>query len=185
MRLPSRELVLLTLVLVIICLVVTGALALTYQVTKPVIEDINAQNADLARTEVLPSGAAAGFESVDVKLPENVVDVYQAADGSGMTFTTIDKGFGGVVTVMTGIDANGAITGVKITGHSETPGLGTKAMTPEHLSQYLGQTAITNSSESGKTEIDAITGATISSNAIFRAVDTALAEYELIGGVQK
>ena len=174
-----------TLVLVIICLVITGALALTYQVTKPVIEDINAKNADLARAEVLPSGADGGFEAIDAVLLENVVDVYQATDGSGMTFTTIDKGFGGVVTVMTGIDANGAITGVKITGHSETPGLGTKAMTEEHLSQFLGQSAITNSSESGKGQIDAITGATISSNAIFRAVDTALAEYEQIGGVQK
>lgn len=185
MKASSREMIAPTLVLVIICLVITGALALTYQITKPVIEDINAKNADLARAEVLPSGSDGGFEPVDAELIDNVVDVYQAVNGSGMTFTTTAKGFGGTVTVMTGIDTNGAITGVKVTGHSETPGLGTKAMTPEHLSQYIGQTAITNSSESGKTEIDAVTGATISSNAIFRAVDTALAEYEQIGGVKK
>ncbi|MGI6727290.1 MAG: RnfABCDGE type electron transport complex subunit G [Anaerovoracaceae bacterium] len=178
-----KEMIAPSLVLVIICLVITAALAITYQVTKPIINNINMKNANLARAEVLPEGAG-GFTAVDADLIENVVDVYQADNKSGMTFTTIDKGFGGQIEVMTGINSNGEIQGVKITSHSETPGLGTKAMTPEHLSQYKGQAAITNTGEADATNIDAITGATISSNAIFRAVETALAQYEQLGGTQ-
>jgi len=183
MNSSKKEMIAPTLVLFLICLVVTAALAGTYQVTKPIIEDINAKNANLARAEVLPSGAD-GFTKVDGALITNVADMYQADNGSGMTFTTTDKGFGGTLTVMVGVDAQGAISGVKITEHGETPGLGTKAMTPEYLAQYKGQTAITRTNESGKTQIDAITGATISSNAIFRATNTALAQFNEIGGVQ-
>ncbi|MDD3350595.1 MAG: RnfABCDGE type electron transport complex subunit G [Eubacteriales bacterium] len=184
MNSSKKELIAPSLVLFLICLVVTAALAGTYQLTQPIIENINAENANIARGEVLPSGAD-GFTKADSELIENVVDVYQANNGSGMTFTTVDKGFGGTITVMVGIDNAGAITGVKVTGHSETPGLGTKAMTVDYLSQYVGQTAITRTDEAEKTQIDAITGATVSSNAIFRATNTALAQYEEIGGVQQ
>ncbi|TEB14144.1 Electron transport complex protein RnfG [Pelotomaculum sp. FP] len=178
-----EELIKPSLVLLLICLVVTAALAFTYQVTAPVIADINTRNANIARGEVLPQGQGS-FSQVNAQLPENVAEVYKADNGAGMVLTTLDKGFGGQITVMVGIDSEGAITGVKVTKHSETPGLGTKAMTAEYLSQYQGQKAITRSAEPGETEIDAITGATISSNAIFRATETALAQYKSLGGAK-
>ena len=180
--LKYKELIAPSLVLIIICIVVTGALAVTYQITKPIIEEINIKNANIARAEVLPEGEG-GFTKIETDLLENVVDAYQADNGSGMVFTTLDKGFGGKIQVMVGISKVGEIQGVKVTSHKETPGLGTKAMTPEHLSQYLGQMTITNTGE-GDDNIDAITGATISSNAIFRAVETALAQYEQLGGAK-
>ncbi len=184
MNSSKKELIAPSLVLVIMCFVITASLAGTYQMTKPIIEDINAKNADATRAVVMPAGAD-GFTKFEGELAPNVVDMYKANNGSGMTFTTVDKGFGGTITVMVGVDANGAITGVKITDHTETPGLGNKAMTPEYLSQYIGQTAITRTDEAEKTQIDAITGATVSSNAIFRATNTALIQYEKIGGVQQ
>lgn len=177
------ELIKPSLVLLIICLVVTAALAFTYQLTAPVIAEINTKNANIARGEVLPQGEG-DFSEVKGELPENVAEVYEAKNGSGMVFTALDKGFGGQVTVMVGIDSEGAITGVKVTKHTETPGLGTKAMTPEYLSQYVGQSAITRSNESGETQIDAITGATITSNAVYRAVESALSQYESLGGAK-
>lgn len=85
---------------------------------------------------------------------------------------------------MTGVDAQGKITGVTVTGHTETPGLGTKAMTPEYLAQYNGQSAVTRTNEGDKTQIDAITGATVSSDAIFRAVNKSLTQYNEMGGAQ-
>lgn len=180
----QKQWVLPTIVLVLICTVVTAALSLTYQMTSPVIEKINAEKADLARSEVLPSGSDGGFAKAEVSLEANVVEIYQASNGSGLAFTTVDKGFGGEITVMTGIDASGAITGIRVMKHTETPGLGTKAMTPEYLAQYLGQQAITISGEAGETEIDAITGATITSHAVFRAVDAAVNQFNVMGGVQ-
>lgn len=172
-----------SLVLVVICLVVTAALAGTYQITKPVIEAITKANADAARAEVLPSGAE-GFSPVDKSFQEGIADVYTADNSSGVVITALDKGFGGEIAVMVGIDGSGQITGVKVLDHTETPGLGTKAMTETHLSQYRGKTKISNSSEADPTYIDAITGATVTSNAVFRAVDKALHQYAELGGAK-
>lgn len=176
-----KELIAPSLVLVIICLVVTAALAVTYQVTKPIIEEINIRNANLARAEVLPEGAG-GFSQLDAELTENVTEVFEADNGSGMVFTTVDKGFGGAMTVMVGVNSSGEIQGVKVTRHGETPGLGTKAMTREYLSQYGGLASV--AIEGADANIDAVTGATISSKAIFRAVNTALEQYEQLGGAK-
>jgi electron transport complex protein RnfG len=172
-----------TLVLLAICMVVTAALAYTFQLTAPIIEAINMKNANIARGEVLPQGQGA-FSKVDAQLPENVSELYKANNGAGVVFTALDKGFGGQLTVMVGIDSQGAVTGVKVTQHTETPGLGTKAMTTNYLSQYQGKKAITRTNETGKTQIDAITGATLSSNGIFRATNTALEQYKVLGGAK-
>lgn len=172
-----------TLVLLAICLVMTASLAYTFQLTKPVIEAINMKNANISRGEVLPQGQGA-FSKVDVRLPEYISEAYKADNSAGMVFTTLDKGFGGQIEVMVGIDSQGAISGVKVTKHSETPGLGTKAMTTGYLSQYQGKTAITRTGETGKTQIDAITGATLSSNGIFRAANKALEQYKALGGAK-
>jgi len=179
-----NELIKPSLVLLSICLVVTAALAFTFQLTAPVIEKINLANANEARSEILPQ-SEGDFSPIDAPLSENVVEVYKANNGTGKVFTVHDKGFGGQITVMVGIDNEGAITGVKVTEHSETPGLGTKAMTPEYLSQYIGQKAVTRENEPGETQIDAITGATITSNAVYRSVETALAQNKSLGGANE
>lgn len=170
-----------TAVLTIVCIIVTLALAGTYQLTHPVIAANAKAAADEARGEVLPSGKG-GYSPVDCKLLDGVADVYDADNRTGFVITTEDKGFGGEIVVMTGIDIDGKITGVKVLEHTETPGLGTKAMTEAHLSQYMGQGRITNANETGAANIDAISGATISSDAVFRAVDKALRQYALLGG---
>lgn len=170
-----------TVVLVLICLVVTAALAVTYQLTEPVIAAINIKNANETRIVVLPEGTD-GFTEQTGAFGAGVEEVYVANNKSGVVFTSIDKGFGGVITVMTGVDPEGKITGVKVTGHTETPGLGTKAMTEEYLAQYIGQSAITRTQEGDKAQIDAVTGATVSSDAIFRAINKALTQYSEMGG---
>lgn len=177
----KKEMILPTLVLFLICLVVTAALAGTYQVTKPLIDNINIVKANEARGEVLPAGEGA-FTDTKAELPENVLEIYKANNDSGYVVTSQSKGFGGPVKVMTGIGKDGKIVGVKVTAHTETPGLGTKAMTPDYLAQYKDQTAVTRSGEADKTQIDAIAGATITSDAVFNAVNLAVEEYKKIGG---
>lgn len=177
-----KELIAPSLVLVIICLVVTGALAVTYDATKPVIDAINIQKANEARNEVLSEGVGA-FTAMDTERLENIVDVYAADNGAGVVFTVLDKGFGGKLTVMVGVNTAGEIQGVKVTKHTETPGLGTKAMTPEYLSQYQGKAVVVMEAGTDK-NIDAVTGATVTSNAVYRAVGTALEQYSKLGGAQ-
>ncbi len=173
-----------TAVLTIICVVVTLALAGTYQLTQPVIAANTKAAADAARAEVLPAGGGA-YNPVDCKLLDGVIDVYRADNQAEYVITTKDKGFGGAIVAMVGIGADGKIAGVKVLEHSETPGLGTKAVADSHLSLFLGQSRITNTHEAGATNIDAISGATISSNAVFRAVDKAMLQYAELGGAKQ
>lgn len=169
-------------ILVIICLVVTLALAGTYSVANPIIIQNQQKAADEARQEVLPDGD--GFTKYDGKLTEGVEDCYIADNKAGMAVTAGYKGFGGTVKVMIGIDADGKVTGVKVTEHSETPGLGSKAADADYLKQYQGVTEAPESSIKDDKNVDAITGATITSNAVYNSVKEALAQFKECGGVK-
>ena len=171
-----------SLVLVIICLVVTLALAGTYSVANPIIQENQAKAADAARMQVLPDGDA--FTAYDGDLAEGVIDCYIADNGAGMAVTSAYKGFGGDVKVMVGINAAGEITGVTVTEHAETPGLGTKAMTVEYLAQYLTKTEAPAGHIRDDANVDAISGATITSNAVYCSVGQALAQFQACGGVK-
>lgn len=174
-----------TVVLLIICLVVSGALAFTYQLTAPQIEKINKENADAARLIVLPE--ADSFTAVEGDLPEGIAEYYVADNGAGAVATALNKSFGGTITVMVGFDPEGTITGVKVTNHADTPGLGTKAHDEVYLTkQYVGRISTDNSPEGIKkdTQVSAVTGATVSSNGVYGAVNFAIAAFGEMGGLK-
>jgi len=173
-----------TVVLLLICLVISAALAFTYQITKPKIDQINKETADAARLEVLP--LADSFTQSDVSLPEGVTEFYVADNDAGSVMTCETKSFGGTITVMVGLDPDGAITGVKVTKHADTPGVGTKAMETAYLEQqYTGKTETDGAGNiRDDSAIDQVTGATVSSNAIYQCVTTALKAYSETGGVR-
>ena len=102
-----------------------------------------------------------------------------------MVVTVKSNSYGGLLTAMVGIDKDGAITGVKVTEHADTPGVGTKAQDPGHLSQYVGLDQL--SSEVIKDHVDnvvEVTGASVSSGAVHKAVYCALEQYRAMGGVK-
>ena len=173
-------------VLVAICLVMTFALAYVNSITAPIISENSAKAADAARTELLP--AASSFEQYtgDLVVLEAdkvyVTDCY-VADGAGMVVTVDTKSFGGILTEMVGIDADGAVTGVKVMAHSDTKGLGTKAHDPAYLSQnYAGKSELAFAANiKGDNAVSHISGATISSNAVYQGVCAALKQFEAVG----
>ena len=171
-----------TIVLVCICLVASMLLAATYQITKPIIDDINIRMANESRAEVLPE--ADGFTQLDVDLVDGVTEVYQEDNGAGYVMTAAFKGFGGPVTVMTGMDADGVIQNIKVTDASnETPGLGSKTTLPDHTNKFQGVSGTITMDKAGEgTYIAPVTGASYSSKAVFNAVAAALAQYAEIGG---
>ncbi|MBN7773204.1 RnfABCDGE type electron transport complex subunit G [Clostridium aminobutyricum] len=174
-----------SLVLVLLCLVAAIALSQIYTITKPIIEKNAAKAADEARAVVLAEGDA--FTPYDGELVDGVTEYYSANNGAGVAVTATAKSYGGLMTVMVGIDANGKITGVEVTNHSDTPGLGTKAMTVDYLSQYIGKTTgeiVTEDSIKNNKNLDAITGATISSNGVYHSVQEALKQFDAAGGVK-
>ena len=172
-----------TAVLVCICLVASLLLSVTYQVTLPQIEAIAVKNANASRAEVL--AAADEFTQItDAEFYDGVTEVYKAKNGAGYVITCVSKGFGGDVTVMTGIDSTGKISKVKVTSAAdETPGLGQKATLPAYTDQYTGAEKLTNDKTDGSaTYIQAVTGASYSSRAVFSCVSTALLQYLELGG---
>lgn len=172
-----------TLVLVIICLVVTAALAFTYGAANPVIEKNAKVAADEARAEVLPAGDA--FTPYDGKLAAGVTECYIADNKEGMAITATATSFGGLLTTMVGIDADGKITGVKVTGHSDTPGLGTKVTDDaEYLSQYKGINELDGDNVKKSAQVHAVTGASISSQGVYDCILEALQQFKECGGVK-
>ena len=162
-------------VLTVICLVISAALVLTYDTTKPIIEAARAAEADKARTEVLSGGDK--FEKVSVSGVEGLVEAYKATNGAGYVITTFAKGYGGPLNVMTGIKADGTIDNVKLMDNNETPGLGSRTGEADYTSQYKNK-------DYNLDGVTAISGATISSTAFKSAVQIAFNVYGELAGVE-
>jgi Na+-translocating ferredoxin:NAD+ oxidoreductase subunit G len=145
--------------LVIICLVVTAALAFTYGITAPTIQK--------------------NLEAREKQAAEEVL-----GDAIGVALKTQVKSYGGKLEMMVGISENGSVTGVKILTHQDTPGLGTQPMKADYLLQYIGLTDLPADHINDDESVDAITGATISSNAIYNGVKQAVADFKEKGGDQ-
>ena len=110
------------------------------------------------------------------------VDEVCTAGDEGYVITTTDKdGFGGNIQITVGIKKDGTINGVSILSISETAGLGMKATEPSFYNQYVNKKAdkFVVSKDGGDGEqIDALSGATITSRAVTGAVNAALGYYQ-------
>ena len=175
------------LVLVVICFVTTFLLAFTYGVTAPIIAENTAKAASEARMELLPEGDSFSDAGADLYVLEEgkvyATEVFKADNGEGMVVTVKTNSYGGTLTAMVGISKDGAITGVKVTEHADTPGVGTKAHAAEHLSQYEGLTELGSDVVKSDPSVQHVTGASVSSGAIHKAVYCALEQYKAMGGV--
>ena len=181
------------LVLLAICAGVTLILALVYQGTKPIIAQRAADDLAAAKKEVLAS--ADSFQ--DAALPKNfatdeplqtVRQLYLGTkDGAfaGIVVSSLSRGYDAAGVVLTiGIAKDGTITGVHVGDQKETPGLGTKVL--DRAEAYMPQynnlnpaghdlVLVKNKPNGDPAEkIDAVTGATITSRAVWRAVQGAL-----------
>ncbi len=185
----AKEIIVPAVSLFLICVVVTALLALTNAVTAPKIDALAVETQEAAKKQVLSSAASFSEEKQVEK--DGVSYTYYdglASDGSvmGYVFVTSAKGYGGDISVMVGVLGDGTVAGVNILSINETAGLGMNAKNQSFLDQFLGKSgeigvAKNNPSD---TEIQALTGATITSSAMATAVNTALSLYAEIGGGQ-
>ena len=164
-------------VLVIICIVITGALAATNSVTDPMIDEATRVAQQKARTELLPE--AEDFEPVTGVEVENVSDIYASTNDVGVIITSSAKGYGGDVVVMTAFNPDGTIKQIKVTEQAETKGIGSKVVaTPSYWENYMGLDA--SDALVLNEDVDAVTSATISSTALINAVNSAIEAYNAI-----
>lgn len=161
--------------LFVITAIVAVLLSLVNMVTKPIIDDLAEQKRVAALAKVMPD---AEFEPV-AQLPagiDGLVAMTRATkDGApaGCCVQITTNGFGGTLELMVGVDNNGAVTGVSILSHAET------LNTDRHgwlLEQYPGRSGeiLVSKSAADATHIQAISGATVTSNGVTRAVNNAL-----------
>ena len=176
-------------VLVAICFVTTLLLALTNSVSEPIIIRNAAITATENRKELLSE--ADDFTQIEVDSyasssdgKASVTEIYKANNDTGYVMTCMTKSFGGDLTMMVGIDATGAVTGVKVTDHSDTPGVGTKDQDPEYLAQYATRTSLSAEDVKKESGFNFITGASVSGTAIHKGVYAALAQYAELGGAK-
>ena len=181
-----KEVALPAIILFLIAAICTAILAVTNGVTAPKIEENNVK-AEIAARQLVFADAAT-FS--DVKTVSDVTYV-EALDEEnnviGYVFTTSSKGYGGEIKVMTGIGADGNVTGMKILAIEETAGLGMNAKKDEFTNQYVGGSGSFTvvKSDAGENEIQALTGATITSNAVTDAVNSAVDAFRTVTGGDK
>ncbi len=171
-----------TIKLFVIATVVTILLFLTNNTTEGKIADNQAQADIISRQEVLP--AADGFQEATGKLADGTEFTYfEATNGTGYVFSGSNKGYGGDVVSMIGIDKEGNITGVKVTEQSETAGLGAKWTDSAYTEQFISKTAdgaLAVEKDGG--DVVAVAGATITSRAVTSDVNNAIEMFKAVTG---
>ena len=157
-----------------------GVLAYVYRATSADIEANRVAEKERAVGVVVPG-------TVEKRYDESSA-VYECLDGSGRVvgyaFEAVGSGFQGPIGLMIGADADLlTLTGLYVLESSETPGLGAKISTDEFRGQFAGLsvadglTVVKNEpADKARGRVQAITGATISSNAVGRIVNLRLAE---------
>lgn len=182
-----KDMAKLGIILFAICAIAALALGATNQMTAPVIEERNIQANNESRQNVLPE--AKEFKQMDDKVFKEVTsleegliaEVYEGTDGSetvGYTIKTLPKGYGGQIELIVGVSKDGKVTGINIGNMSETPGLGSKAAEPAFKDQFNNKPAseltLVKGNASGEDQIQAISGATITSTAVTKGVNAAI-----------
>ncbi|MBM3250325.1 MAG: RnfABCDGE type electron transport complex subunit G [Candidatus Omnitrophica bacterium] len=144
-----------------ICLVASASLAVVNSLTRDKIIAQAQAEEEASLKEVMP--AADHFEAVK----KDTETLYYRAldkDGSliGICFKAEAKGYSSTVQTVAGMFKDGTINAIKVVSQNETPGLGTKVTEPSFTDQFKGK--------KGLEEVQAITGATISSRAVIDSV---------------
>ncbi len=148
-----------------------------YQTVLPDATDFESD--DLTETLASANAQIAGMGFGNVTVDEAVTGVDASGSPVGYVITsTSNDGYGGAITVSVGILADGSINGIEFLTIGETAGLGMNAQKPEWKGQFAGKNAdkltVTKSGSAGDSEINAISGATITSNAVTGAVNAAV-----------
>lgn len=179
-----RETIKLGLVLFLVASISAIILGVSNMITGPVIaETIEMQNKE-ARQSVLAE--ADDFKKVKVEGFEGIVEVFEGIktdETIGYTIKSKINGFSGPIEILTGIDCEGNVTGMKVLSNSETPGLGKNAENEEFQTPFIGKNSkdkveVSKTEPQKSSEIQALTGATITSKAVANGVNLALEYFE-------
>lgn len=146
--------------------------------------DFKEDYADLVKNASQTLTGDYGTNGIEIT---NALGAYNGDELIGYVIQVVDKdGFGGDIEITVGIDVNKTITGVEILSIDETVGLGMNAKNEEFRNQYVGKQVdaftVTKTGSSADDEIDALSGATITSKAMTYGINGALDFYNILTG---
>ena len=193
------------LALTLITLVAGVALGGVYEITKDPIAKQEAQAKAEAYEQVFTDAAA--FEAVEMDdtltktirdqldqegyKAQSIEEVMRAEDQSGETlgyaFTVVtSEGYGGVIQFSMGVQNDGTLNGISILSIGETAGLGMNADTPAFKDQFVGKQVeklqYTKNGATQDDEINAISGATVTTNSMTNGVNAGLCAFRVMEG---
>ena len=198
-NMDPKYIIKLTVTLFLTCLVVAAALGGVNAITADKIAAINWENTqkamkavvadpdnteftELELTDDMTAAAAAAGGTLD-----SAYEVVANGESDGYALKVVASGSQGNIEMMVGVDGEGTITGVSIVDNSETAGIGSKVMDNEALAsgvgvldQFVGKSAADGTLTVG-TNVDAISGATVSTKGVTTGVNAALAAAGAIG----
>lgn len=192
-----------TLIIVIITLIAGLGLGLVYEITKDPIAESNLKKTQRAYQQVF-SEASSFAESEDF-LGDNADGVITGWDYDDATLSdvlyaydaeqnllgyvlviTAHNGYNGDISFTMGITLSGKTNGISLTEIAETPGLGMKAqevLVPQFTDKEVDSYTITKQDATYPSQIEAISGATFTTNAITNSVNAGLSYYyDVLGG---
>lgn len=174
-----------TLVLCLITLVAGLALAVVYEITKEPIAKAEEQAALNAYYAVFPDATAFEEQTLEGCVAESPALVERVVKATGkdgdlgwaLTVTT-PNGYGGDITIAMGVTEDGTLTGISVIAQGETAGLGAKCKDATFTDQFKGiaggRVDYTKSEPTADNQIQAISGATVTTSAITEAVNVGL-----------
>ncbi|GFN34473.1 RnfABCDGE type electron transport complex subunit G [Tepidimicrobium xylanilyticum] len=178
-----NETIKLGLILFIITAVAASVLAISNSVTSERIAEVEQLASERAMTEVLE--IAKKFEPLAANRLSEIVgnntgileisEGYNDSELVGYVFKMQVNGYGGPLTFMTGISKEGKIIGIKVLEHGETPGLGANSTRPYFANSFKGKSVdkeiIAVKNPQADNEVQALTSATVTTNAIVNGVN--------------
>lgn len=154
----------LTLFLAIISAIAGGALAYVNSVTEPIITANALKEVQATLEEFFPNGE---FEEVSiVGEAVAITNIYEVKD-EGVVYKVSTQGFKDSLIFLVAIDSDNNFVGYKVTQNNDTQGFGTRVNEAEFTDQFLNQSI--------DTEVDTLSGATVSSSAIVLGLDEVVA----------
>ena len=180
-----RNILKLSVGLFIIAAVSGAILGMVYTVTKEPIAKQVKQEEEKALKDIFPK--ATNFRLTIGKDKYIYNEVYSKDKLIGYAIDASGKGFGGTIKIKVGVNLNKTIKTIRIINQNETPGLGTRIKRTEFTDQFTDKTLkqVSLKKDSSKGTIDALTGATISSRAVSKAVQKSITEFLKIERKQK
>lgn len=179
----NNKIVKLALILFLVSAIVAGVLGVTNEITKEPIAEYKLQKTAEAYAAALTEGISADATKTDkidktVDVNGNAVTLLSITPTSDENVFVVEAsavGSQGVITMAIGVNkADGTCTGISIISSSETSGLGAEASKPKFKNQFVGMDTDSIHITKQGGQIEAITGATITSKAVTNSAAAAI-----------